>query len=68
MSTLSGNAKQTGAEVVERGRFGADMKVSLVNDGPFITIILGFGELDSGQRNTFQSVMCPLVLLVKISN
>lgn len=25
--------------VVERGRFGADMKVSLVNDGPF-TIIL----------------------------
>ena len=26
-------------EVVERGQFGADMKVSLVNDGPF-TIIL----------------------------
>ena len=26
-------------EVVERGRFGADMKVSLVNDGPF-TIVL----------------------------
>ena len=26
-------------EVVERGRFGADMKVSLINDGPF-TIIL----------------------------
>ena len=26
-------------KVVERGRFGADMKVSLVNDGPF-TIIL----------------------------
>ncbi len=26
-------------DVVERGRFGADMKVSLVNDGPF-TIIL----------------------------
>ena len=25
--------------VVERGEFGADMKVSLVNDGPF-TIIL----------------------------
>ena len=27
------------AKVVERGKFGADMKVSLVNDGPF-TIIL----------------------------
>ena len=26
-------------EVVERGQFGADMKVRLVNDGPF-TIIL----------------------------
>ena len=26
-------------EVVERGRFGADMKVSLLNDGPF-TILL----------------------------
>ena len=27
------------AKVVERGKFGADMKVSLVNDGPF-TIVL----------------------------
>ncbi|MCI9490120.1 MAG: D-tyrosyl-tRNA(Tyr) deacylase, partial [Dorea sp.] len=26
-------------KIVERGQFGADMKVSLVNDGPF-TIIL----------------------------
>ena len=26
-------------EVVERGRFGADMKVSLVNDGPFTLIL-----------------------------
>lgn len=25
--------------VVERGRFGADMKVSLVNDGPFTVIL-----------------------------
>lgn len=31
-------------EVVERGRFGADMKVSLVNDGPF-TIILDSDHL-----------------------
>ena len=30
--------------VVERGQFGADMKVSLVNDGPF-TIILDSAEL-----------------------
>ncbi len=30
--------------VVERGSFGADMKVSLVNDGPF-TIILDSAEL-----------------------
>ncbi len=30
--------------VVERGRFGADMKVSLVNDGPF-TIILDLDKL-----------------------
>ena len=30
--------------VVERGRFGADMKVSLVNDGPF-TIILDSDNL-----------------------
>ena len=29
--------------VVERGQFGADMKVSLTNDGPF-TIIFGFRE------------------------
>ena len=26
-------------EVVERGRFGADMKVSLINDGPFTLIL-----------------------------
>ena len=31
-------------EVVERGRFGADMKVSLVNDGPF-TIVLESEDL-----------------------
>ena len=31
-------------EVVERGRFGADMKVSLINDGPF-TIILDSKDL-----------------------
>ncbi len=31
-------------EVVERGQFGADMKVSLVNDGPF-TIILDSDQL-----------------------
>lgn len=30
--------------VVERGRFGADMKVSLVNDGPF-TIVLDSEKL-----------------------
>lgn len=30
--------------VVERGRFGADMKVSLVNDGPF-TIVLDSDNL-----------------------
>ena len=31
-------------DVVERGQFGADMKVSLTNDGPF-TIILDSDEL-----------------------
>ncbi len=31
-------------EVVERGQFGADMKVSLVNDGPF-TIVLDSDQL-----------------------
>ena len=30
--------------VVERGRFGADMKVALINDGPF-TIVLDSKEL-----------------------
>ena len=30
--------------VVERGKFGADMKVSLINDGPF-TIVLNSDEL-----------------------
>lgn len=30
--------------VVQRGRFGADMKVSLINDGPF-TIVLNSDEL-----------------------
>lgn len=32
--------------VVERGRFGADMKVSLINDGPF-TIVLDSEEVFS---------------------
>ena len=31
-------------EVVERGEFGADMKVELLNDGPF-TIVLDSGDL-----------------------
>ena len=31
-------------EVVERGEFGADMKVDLLNDGPF-TIVLDSDEL-----------------------
>ena len=31
-------------ETVERGQFGADMKVSLINDGPF-TIILDSDNL-----------------------
>lgn len=31
-------------EIVERGRFGADMKVSLINDGPF-TIVLDSDDL-----------------------
>ena len=37
--------KDVGGEVlVEHGRFGADMKVSLVNDGPF-TLMLDSREL-----------------------
>ena len=40
---IIGNCKEQ-VEVVERGRFGADMKVSLVNDGPF-TIILDSEKL-----------------------
>lgn len=35
---IIGKCKET-VPVVERGQFGADMKVSLVNDGPF-TIVL----------------------------
>lgn len=35
---IIGKCKET-VEIVERGRFGADMKVSLTNDGPF-TIVL----------------------------
>ena len=35
---ISASCKESVA-VVERGRFGADMKVSLTNDGPF-TIVL----------------------------
>ena len=31
-------------EVVEHGKFGADMKVELLNDGPF-TILLDSAEL-----------------------
>ena len=30
--------------IVERGRFGADMKVELLNDGPF-TLVLDSDEL-----------------------
>lgn len=32
-------------EIVEHGEFGADMKISLINDGPF-TIILDSNELN----------------------
>lgn len=35
---------KTKVPVVERGKFGADMKVSLINDGPF-TIVLDSREL-----------------------
>ena len=40
------NKCRESVKVVERGVFGADMKVSLVNDGPF-TIILDSNELFS---------------------
>ncbi len=36
--------KRSGIEKVERGIFGADMKVSLLNDGP-VTIILDSAQL-----------------------
>lgn len=36
--------KESGISRVETGRFGADMKVSLINDGP-VTILLDSGEL-----------------------
>ncbi|MDE6660168.1 MAG: D-tyrosyl-tRNA(Tyr) deacylase [Eubacterium sp.] len=36
--------KKAGVSKVETGRFGADMKVELINDGP-VTIILDSGEL-----------------------
>ena len=36
--------KNNGVHTVERGEFGADMQVSLINDGP-VTIILDSGEL-----------------------
>ncbi len=35
---MCGKAKETGIKV-ETGSFGADMKVSLVNDGPFTVIL-----------------------------
>ncbi|MCI6140639.1 MAG: D-aminoacyl-tRNA deacylase [Clostridiaceae bacterium] len=35
---------ETHVDVVEHGRFGADMKVDLLNDGPF-TLILDSGDL-----------------------
>ena len=35
---------QEQADVVERGRFGADMKVELLNDGPF-TLMLDSAQL-----------------------
>ena len=36
--------KRAGISRVETGKFGADMKVSLINDGP-VTIILDSEEL-----------------------
>ena len=36
---------QEQVEVVEHGEFGADMKISLINDGPF-TIVLDSNELN----------------------
>ena len=32
---------RTHVDVVEKGRFGADMKVELLNDGPFTLILSG---------------------------
>ena len=42
-------AKELGADRVQRGIFGADMKLSLLNDGPF-TIILDSDELAGPRR------------------
>ena len=41
---FSERIKSNGVHTVERGEFGADMQVSLINDGP-VTIILDSGEL-----------------------
>lgn len=41
---FSKRIKNNGVHTVERGEFGADMQVSLINDGP-VTIILDSGEL-----------------------
>ena len=42
-------AKELGEDRVQRGIFGADMKLSLLNDGPF-TIILDSDELAGPRR------------------
>ena len=46
---LSECAKELGEDRVQRGIFGADMKLSLLNDGPF-TIILDSDELAGPRR------------------
>ncbi len=41
--------REQGIQKVEKGRFGADMKVSLLNDGP-VTILLDSEELKKSRR------------------
>lgn len=41
---IIGKCKEVAGMKVERGRFGADMKVELINDGPF-TIVLDSEEI-----------------------
>ena len=50
-------------DIVEQGEFGADMKVELVNDGPF-TVILDSNELSLSVTVQYFTADCWMIIII----